>query len=242
MIRNYLRQNLHIEDYAKFVEAWEIHRCADGAENVYDLWDYIDFYHFATMYGENVALNAQKGNRFWFGGMNFTAPLVFPQTIGNCIEFVDKSIDKKYIIERPDIYEKWVDTKKLLNNNFYLVGNTENREHPLEYNVVLQWFSVVFYKCFENNTDCFKEDISEDNVMDIAANLAYEFHSIHQCTAWETTFIDYVYHFIINELEIKSSLLSDYVVNYDKLIDYFKQRGGYWDTLMLELMRENQNK
>lgn len=218
----------NVDVMANLMEDWNVDRGADGEENVFILTDYVDFHYFATRYGVDKTLKCCQINDCWFGGNNFPEPKEFPKTLVECYKLIDNCIDADTILNREDIYERYFNMEELRNAmSIYLKGNKEaNKE--LEYNVVLQWFSIVFYKAYENNLNAFREDVEEHQIIDMIANLAYEFWSIHKYTAWETTFMDYLLHFLVNELEIKSTLLSDYVKDYDCLIKWFKVQPGYW--------------
>lgn len=246
-IHNYLNQCAanNVDVMANLMEDWNVDRGADGEENVFILTDYVDFHYFATRYGVKKTLECCQINDCWFGGNNFEEPKEFPKTLVECHKLIDNCIDADTILNREDIYERYFDIDKLRKAimadrmSIYLKGNEEaNKE--LEYYVVLQWFSVVVYKAYENNLDAFKEDTCEDDIMDMIANLAYEFWSIHKKTAWETTFMDYVLHFLVNELgtdDYRGSLwqyVKEKSESFDTLIEWFKNQPNYWGEALIK--------
>ena len=200
-IFDYLYNNLTLADYAQLMEKWEVHRGADGAENVFDLIDYSDFHLFANVYGLEVALSLQKINRFWFGGINYPNPIQFPNTIKDAKSLVINSIDEEYILSRRDIYEIYFDFDKY---NLDMVKSwrytpNQNAKKALEYPVVLQWFTAILYPIVSNYTiNCI---YYSNDVMDAIANMAYDFHNEYKKTEWETTFNDYLLHFAYNNAE-----------------------------------------
>lgn len=229
----YLKKNkLGVDDYARLFQDWNVDRGADGEENVFILTDYVDFHYFATRYGVKKTLECCQINDCWFGGNNFSEPKEFPKLLVECYKLVDALIETETILNRDDIYGRYFDIEKMRRDamadkmSIYLKGNCDETK-ALEYNIVLQWFTIVVFKAYENNIDAFKEDASEDDIMDMIANLAYEFWSIHEFTRWETTFMDYVLHFLVNELNIQSSLWQ-YVKSFDTLAYYFENLPNYY--------------
>ena len=233
-IHTYLYSEIanNIDLMANLMEDWNVNRGADGEENVFNLTDYVDFHYFATRYGVEKTLKCCQINDNWFGGNNFKEPKEFPKTLMECHKMIDNVIDVEDILGNEKVFGRYFDIVKIKldNTNIYLSGN-EDAPKELSYYVVLQWVSVVFYKAYENNLSAFDDDASVDDIMDMIANLACEFWNIHKKTAWETTFMDYVLHFLINELEIRSTLLSPYVKDYDVLIKWFKSVSGYFENL-----------
>lgn len=229
----YLKKDkLGVDDYARLFQDWNVDRGADGEENVFILTDYVDFHYFATRYGVKKTLECCQINDCWFGGNNFSEPKEFPKLLVECYKLVDALIETETILNRDDIYGRYFDIDMMRRDamadkmSIYLKGNCDETKE-LEYNIVLQWFTIVVFKAYENNIDAFKEDASEDDIIDMIANLAYEFWSIHKFTRWETTFMDYVLHFLVNELNIQSSLWQ-YVKSFDTLAYYFENLPNYY--------------
>ena len=108
MSKNLFRNDLSTADCAKLIEAWELHRGADGAENVFDLYDKKDFRLMIRSRGIITALNLRKSNRFWFDGMNYKEPVPFPQNADEARKLAENMIEERYLIERPDIYADFV--------------------------------------------------------------------------------------------------------------------------------------
>lgn len=238
-VHNYLNQCAanNVDVMANLMEDWNVDRGADGEENVFILTDYVDFHYFATRYGVDKTLKCCQINDCWFGGNNFPEPKEFPKTLVECHKLIDNCIYADTILNREDIYDRYFDIDMMRRDamadkmSIYLKGNCdETRE--LEYNIVLQWFTIVVFKAYENNLNEFKEDSCEDDIMDMIANLAYEFWSIHKFTRWETTFMDYVLHFLVNELNIRSSLwefVKEKKESFDTLANYFKSLPQYYE-------------
>jgi len=202
-IFDYLKKNLTIADYAELMEKWEVHRGAEGAEDVFDLIDYKDFYLFANLYGIEQALACQKKNRFWFGGTNYiddrigsihNTAIEFPTNISVARKLVINSIDEEYVLNRTDIYKKYFDYDNYFVTEYglkYLPNNNAKKE--LEYPVVLQWFTAILYPIVSNYT--ISDNYYSNDVMDAIANMAYDFHKGYKKTEWKTIFMDYLLHF-----------------------------------------------
>ena len=202
-IFDYLYKNLVIWDYAELIEKWEVHRGAEGAEDVFDLLNYKDFYLFANLYGIEMAEKCQKKNRFWFGGTNYiddrigsihNTAIEFPTDISDARKLVINCIDDEYILERRDIYERYFDY-----NNYFATKYkskyepNQNAKKELEYPVVLQWFTAILYPIVSNYT--ISDNYYSNDVMDAIANMAYDFHKEYKKTEWKTIFMDYLLHF-----------------------------------------------
>lgn len=225
-----------VEEYARLFQDWNVDRGADGEENVFILTDYVDFHYFATRYGVKKTLECCQINDCWFGGNNFPEPKEFPKLLVECYKLVDALIESETILNRDNIYGRYFDIEKMRRDamadkmSIYLKGNCAATKE-LEYNIVLQWFTIVVFKAYENNIDAFKLDTCEDDIMDMIANLAYEFWCIHKLTRWETTFMDYVLHFLVNELNIQSSLwqyVKEKDESFDTLAYYFENLPNYY--------------
>lgn len=202
-IFDYLYKSLTIADYAQLMEKWEVHRGADGAENVFDLINYVDFHLFASLYGIEEALDCQKKNRFWFGGTNYTKDSVgcihksaieFPNNFKDARKLVINSIDEEYILNRRDIYEMYFDFDN------YFATKYKSKYEPnykarkeLEYPVVLQWFTAILYPIVNNYP--ISDNYYSNDVMDAISNMAYDFYKRYKKTEWHTIFIDYLLHF-----------------------------------------------
>ena len=213
-IFDYLHNHLIIADYAELMEKWEVHRGAEGVEDVFDLLNYRDFYLFATLYGIEQAVICQKKNRFWFGGTNYLEDSIgtmhktaieFPTDIVDARKLVINSIDDEYILERRDIYERYFDFDKFdfdyntyLRNDMYYAPN-QYAKKELEYPIVLQWFTAILYPIVSNySINC---NYYSNDVMDAIANMAYDFRNEYKNTIWKTTFNDYLLHYAYNNAE-----------------------------------------
>ena len=148
-IFDYLKENLTLADYAELIEAWEIHRGADGEENVFDLMDYKDFYLFANLYNNvNYALECQKKNRFWFAGNNYTKNSIgtmyheaisFPITIEEAKKMAIALINDEYILDRQDIYAKFFDFDAYHKDK---VANLNGKDTNIDIDVIKDIFNV----------------------------------------------------------------------------------------------------
>ena len=232
IITNFLKPAMSLNGLLNLFEDWNVDRGADGAENGFDLQDYADFHLFANLYGLETALKCQSKALYWIGGLNFTNPVRFPNT-HEAKEMLDKVIDIDTIIKRPDIYGKYFimdDVYKSMYKDRYKPNNEAKKD--LEYPVVLQHFTIVIWKLYTDNTICFDVDMTEDEVMDMAANLAWDFTALYKRTAWETTFRDYMLHFIVLNLQLHSTTYFEKVYNndsvWDKLIHSVIKQGGYF--------------
>lgn len=107
-MKTLFKDNLTIEDYARLIEAWEIHRGAEGAEDVFDLEDKKDRALFMNLHGRRRTRLYRKAGRFWFSGMNFEHPAPFPRTEEEAWKLAENLIEERYITERPDIYEEFL--------------------------------------------------------------------------------------------------------------------------------------
>lgn len=229
----YLMPLMSFRQYAYLIDDWNVNRGADGSENVFDLKDYEEFYYFALRYGVSIALECQNKAPYWFGGANFATPKMFPTSYDECKELVDNLISLDEVIENENVFGRYFDMTAIFADmqywidDKYLDGN-ELAAKELNYNVALQWFTLVVYKAYENNLNAFKENIPMDDIMDMIGNLAWDFISIHKKTAWDTTFMDYVLHYLVNECRIKSSLLTDYVKDFDCLAKWFSSQDEYY--------------
>ena len=147
-IFDYLKKNLTLADYAELIEAWEVHRGADGEENVFDLMDYRDFYLFASLYDADYALVCQKKNRFWFAGNNYTRnsigspyteAITFPITLEEAKKMAIAMIDDEYILDRQDIYEKFFDFDAYHKDK---VANLNGKDTNIDIDVIKDIFNV----------------------------------------------------------------------------------------------------
>ena len=245
-ICDYLKKNLSVEDYAKLIELWEVHRGADGEENVYDLMDYTDFHHFATHYGLQYALSCQEVNRFWFGGNNYDVnsctmykePVQFPADSVKAYILAKSMIGDEYVVERTDLYEKYYDFEKYNKEVLwkYYEPNYEHTSHTLEYPLVLQHFSILFYENNFVNIKYLKEEYCYDDILNVVANMAYTFTELYGNTEWKTTFKDYALHFIIRHFEDSEYFGEMYESREDMLsAKYkFKEYPEYYDITCYE--------
>lgn len=206
-IFDYLYKHLTIADYAELMEKWEVQRCAEGAEDVFDLSNYRDFYLFANLYGVEQALACQKKNRFWFGGTNYLEDSIgtihktaieFPTDLNDARNLVIKCIDEEYVLNRRDIYVMYFDFdeydfdyNKYISENYY--APNQNAKNSLRYPIVLQWFTAILYPIVNNYTINYNH--FSNDVMDAIANMAYDFHNEYENTMWKTTFNDYLLHY-----------------------------------------------
>ena len=202
-IFDYLHNNLTIADYAELMEKWEVHRCAEGAEDVFDLLNYRDFYLFANLYGIEQALACQKIKRFWFGGTNYLEDSIgtihktaieFPTDISDARKLVINCIDEEHILNGRDFYEMYFDFDDYFATKYvskYEHNNSAKKE--LEYPVVLQWFTAILYPIVNNYP--ISDNYYSNDVMDAIANMAYDFHNEYKKTEWKTIFMDYLLHF-----------------------------------------------
>ena len=148
-IFDYLKKELSLADYAELIETWEVHRGADGEENVYDLMDYKEFHWFANLYGSvNYALKCQSQNRFWFAGNNYTRnsigspyhnAVAFPTNEKDARQMAINMIDDEYILEREDIYEKFFDFEAYHNDK---VVNLNGKDTNIDIDVIKEIFNV----------------------------------------------------------------------------------------------------
>lgn len=100
-----IKTNMSVAEYAELIETWEVHRCADGAENVYDLEDKDDYRLFIKSHGYWTARKLRKQNRFWFDGFNYAKPVPFPTAQADALELAQNLVDDECIAERPDLYK-----------------------------------------------------------------------------------------------------------------------------------------
>lgn len=200
-IFDYLYKSLTITDYAELIEKWEVHRGAEGSEDVFDLVNYRDFYLFANLYGIEMAEKCQKKNRFWFGGTNYlddrigsihNTAIEFPTDISDARKLVINSIDEEYILNRRDIYEMYFDFDEYIKNKYKYAPN-QNAKHSLIYPLVLQWFTAILYPIVNNYP--IAVNYYSNDVMDAISNMAYDFYLEYAKTEWKTTFNDYLLHF-----------------------------------------------
>lgn len=238
-ICDYLKKNLSLKDYADLVETWEVHRCADGEENVFDLMDYADFHLFATRYSLKYALECQKEARFWFGGNNYCKDSVtpyktavpFPKFTDDAYKLAKAMIGDEYIMERTDLYEKYYDFKKYNEEvvmEFY-APNNEHKSHSLEYPLVLQHFTILFYDNIMVKTDYLKDEYCYDDILDAVANLAYTFTELYKNTEWKTTFKDYALHYIIRHFDGYFDELYEHREDMLSAKYMFKEYSEYYD-------------
>lgn len=162
---------------------------------------------------------------------NFLKPTV------NINKMLDELIDIKDVLKHPDVYAKYFNMNeiyKALYKERYKPNNDAKKD--LHYPVVLQHFTIVVWRMFTNNTICFNVDMTEDEVMDMAANLAWDFTELYKRTAWETTFRDYMLHFIVLNLQLHSTKYFEKIHNHnsiwDKLIQDVINQGGYFTDNM----------
>lgn len=233
IITNFLKPAISFNGLFNLFEDWNVDRGADGAENGFNLSDYADFHLFANLYGLETALKCQKETLYWIGGTNYIKPVEFPKFYSKAKEMLDKVIDIDTIIKRPDIYGKYFvmdEIYKAMFKDRYKPNNEAKKD--LEYPVVLQHFTIVIWRMFTDNIFCFDEDMTEDEVMDMAANLAWDFTELYKRTAWETTFRDYMLHFIVLNLQIHDVKYFGKVRKeaffWDKLIQSVIKQGGYF--------------
>lgn len=230
---NFLKPAISLDSLLHLFEDWNVDRGADGNENGFNLKDYADFHLFANLYGLETALKCQSEALYWIGGLNFTNPVRFPNT-HEAKEMIDKVIDIDTIIKRPDIYGKYFimdDVYKEMYKDRYKPNYEQKKD--LEYPVVLQHFTIVIWRMFADNIImCFDVDMTEDEVMDMAANLAWDFTELYKRTSWETTFRDYMLHFIVLNLQLHSTKYFEKVFNkegiWDRLIQSVINQGGYF--------------
>ena len=111
---NFLNLGVTFKMLTELIQLWEDWRCADGAEDVYDLEDEKDFKLFIDKYGIEETIKFYKKNRFYLDGMNFNAPI----TITN--EFAINMIN--------DVYDK-EHLKELRNNGWLDCENSPYREY-----------------------------------------------------------------------------------------------------------------
>lgn len=233
IITNFLKPAISLNGLLNLFEDWNVDRGADGQENGFNLQDYADFHLFANLYGLETALKCQSEGFYWIGGLNFIKPVMFPQYYSKAKEMLEKLIDIDTILNRPDIYGKYFvmdEIYKAMFKDRYKPNNDTKKD--LEYPVVLQHFTIVIWKLYTDNTICFDVDMTEDEVMDMAANLAWDFTELYKRTAWETTFRDYMLHFIVLNLQLHSTKYFEKVYNndsvWDKLIHSVIKQGGYF--------------
>lgn len=235
---DYLKKNLTIEDYANLVETWEVHRGADGEENIFDLQSYKDFHLFANRYTLGYALLCQKKNRFWFGGNNYAdnfnnyimynyasnshtihkTPQPFPTDEHSARTLAISMIDDSYIYERPDLYDKFFD----FNANY--APNNKSR-HPLNYPLILQYFTLEI--CRNTEIISISDDSSFEDLLNEISNMAHEFTGQYSYTMFVTSFYDYMFHFIVEHFDEYLDSLKDVK---DKFIDYIKNRPDYYSA------------
>ena len=98
-----IKRNMSVADYAALIETWEEDRCADGAENVYDLNNKRDFRFMVKNRGYWTARKMRKQNRFWFDGCNYKQPVPFPTTQADALELAQNIVD--LIDEHPWLYK-----------------------------------------------------------------------------------------------------------------------------------------
>jgi len=102
------RKNLTLTECAKLIETWEIHRLADGYENVFDMRNKRDFWLMVGKRGLLVAIKMRHKNRYWFDGENYNEPKEFPATAESARQIAESLIEQRYIEERPDLYKAFI--------------------------------------------------------------------------------------------------------------------------------------
>ena len=224
-IINMFKKNLTLKDYADLFNAWNVDRCADGAENSFDLDDFGDYSLFNITYGLETTFKCMKLQRFWIGGTNFKKPKPFPTDVESAKELMSKLIDIETIYNRKDIYGKY------FNIDFY----APNYEHlkELEYPVVLQHFTTYWWELVVRSKaySPFKEDVSKNDILDMVANIAYDFYLTYKNTKWATSFDDYALHYIVRLLKERSDIFIDIIDDCDYIIHFFtKVIGGYYSS------------
>ena len=241
-ICDYLKKNLSLKDYADLVETWEVHRCADGEENVFDLMDYADFHLFATRYSLKYALECQKEVRFWFGGNNYCKDSVtpyktavpFPKFTDDAYKLAKALIGDEYIMERTDLYEKYYDFEKY-NEEVEFANYQPNNEYEkykikaLQYPVVLQYFTIFFHDNDFVKIDYMKDNYCFNDILDAIANMAYTFTELYKYTSWNTTFADYALHYIIRHFDETFNELYEHREDMLSAKYRFKEYSEYYD-------------
>mgnify|MGYP007133758654 CR=1 FL=1 len=117
---DFLKPNINFLALAELIEMWEQWRCADGAENVYDLVNENDFKLFIDKYGVDVTIKFYNQNRFYLDGMNFNAPVTLTnQYMINMVNDVydDEHFVDLYVLGWLDVdcnYGKYFNVEKLV--------------------------------------------------------------------------------------------------------------------------------
>lgn len=238
-IINMFKESLTLKDYVDLFDKWNVDRCADGAENSFDLDDFGDYSLFNNLYGLETTFKCMKLQRFWIGGTNFTEPKAFPTTIEDAKVFLSNMFDIDIISHRKDIYGKYFNIDFI---DFY-APNNNHMQHGLIYPVVLQYFTtywwgfVLWAKHNFSHRDGewpFRVDVSKNDILDMVANIAYNFYTEYQYTEWETSFDDYALHYIVRLLKEKNDIFADILIHndivYDSVVNYFKTQVGEYYT------------
>lgn len=236
-ICNYLKKNLSLKDYADLIETWEVHRGADGEENVYDLMDYADFFYFASFYTLSYALECQKEARFWFGGTNYSKDSIgslyktavpFPMFTDGAYKLAKVMIGEEYVMERTDLYEKYYDFEAYEFEEKYKPNN-EHTSHALEYPLVLQYFTLLISRNSLVTTNNIREEYGYNDILNRIANMAYDFTELYKNTEWETTFLDYALHYIVRNFKAYFENLYEDETQMEEAISVFVYYPEYYD-------------
>ena len=208
-ISKFFPKDAVINDYVAFFNLYNNVRCADGHENVYDLSKFEDFGNFVEHYGTAKALSCKKYGRFWIGGFNFQSPIRFPNTIEECKSLIDTSVDEDIVFENLDVFQNFLCCDEL-DAFFFLNGSLKNMaklryfryympnnqyQSELNYNVVLQYFTII---CMKDIWDgqFVKDDVCFDDFLNVVANIAYDFAEKYKKTNWNSYFVDYARKYI----------------------------------------------
>ena len=81
---------------AELIEWWEVDRCAEGAEDVFDLKDKKDFIYFVDKYDIKTAIELANHYDYVLDGSNFNKPQ--PLTSNALRDFVFGEYDLEYMI------------------------------------------------------------------------------------------------------------------------------------------------
>lgn len=94
-IKNYLK-SCSDKAMATLIEWWEVDRCAEGAEDVFDLKDKKDFIYFVDKYDIKIAIELANHYDYVIDGSNFNKPQ--PLTSEALRDFVFGEYDFEYMI------------------------------------------------------------------------------------------------------------------------------------------------
>lgn len=111
-LSNYLK-SVSDKAMAALIEWWEVDRCAEGAEDVFDLKDKKDFIYFVEKYDIKTAIELANHYDYVLDGCNFKEPN--PMTSEALRNFVFSEYDFEYMMHIVKEVGRWSGLKDYLN-------------------------------------------------------------------------------------------------------------------------------